>query len=49
LGRLTFDAVSARDYPVVQGAVLLVAALFLLVSTAVDLLYARIDPRISIR
>lgn len=49
LGRLTFDAVSARDYPVVQGAVLLVAALFLLVSMAVDLLYARIDPRISIR
>ncbi|WP_181767845.1 ABC transporter permease [Streptomyces albidus (ex Kaewkla and Franco 2022)] len=49
LGRLTFDAVSARDYPVVQGAVLLVATLFLLVSMAVDLLYARIDPRISIR
>ncbi|QPP05924.1 ABC transporter permease [Streptomyces bathyalis] len=49
LGRLTFDAVSARDYPVVQGAVLLVAALFLLVSLLVDLLYGRIDPRMSLR
>lgn len=46
LGRLTLDAVEARDYPVVQGAVLLVAALFLLVNLAVDLLYAAVDPRI---
>jgi peptide/nickel transport system permease protein len=49
LGRLTYDAVAARDYPVVQGAVLLVAALFLLVSFLVDVLYGRIDPRISVR
>lgn len=47
LGRLTYDAVAARDYPVVQGSVLLVAALFLLISFLVDLLYGRIDPRIS--
>ena len=46
LGRLTLDAVRARDYPVVQGAVLLVAALFLLVNLVVDLLYAAVDPRI---
>ncbi len=46
LGRLTLDAVQARDYPVVQGAVLLVAALFLAVNLAVDLLYAAVDPRI---
>lgn len=49
LGRLTYDAVQARDYPVLQGAVLLVAALFLLVNLAVDALYARLDPRISVR
>lgn len=49
LGRLVFDAVAARDYPVVQGAVLLVATLFLLVSFVVDVLYGRIDPRISVR
>ncbi len=49
LGWLTYDAVEARDYPVLQGAVLFVAALFLLVNLLVDLLYARLDPRISVR
>jgi peptide/nickel transport system permease protein len=49
LGQLTFDAVRARDYPVLQGAVLLVAALFLLTNLLVDLLYAKLDPRISVR
>jgi peptide/nickel transport system permease protein len=46
LGRLTLDAVGARDYPVLQGAVLLFAAMFLLVNLLVDLLYAAVDPRI---
>ncbi|WP_032710707.1 ABC transporter permease [Salinispora arenicola] len=49
VGRLTYDAVQARDYPVLQGAVLLVAALFLLVNLLVDVLYARLDPRIRVR
>ncbi|WDZ83356.1 ABC transporter permease [Micromonospora cathayae] len=49
VGRLTYDAVQARDYPVLQGAILLVAALFLLVNLLVDLLYARLDPRITAR
>lgn len=49
LGRLTYDAVEARDYPILQGAVLFVAALFLLVNLLVDLLYARLDPRISVK
>lgn len=48
LGRLVFDAVAARDYPVIQGAVLLVAVIFLLINLLVDLLYARIDPRIRL-
>lgn len=48
LGRLVFDAVSARDYPLIQGAVLLMAALFLLVNLIVDILYAVIDPRIRL-
>ncbi len=47
LGRLTLDAVQSRDYPVMQGAVLLFATLFLLVNFVVDLLYAALDPRIS--
>ena len=49
IGRLTFDAVQARDYPVLQGAVLLVAALFLLANLLVDILYARLDPRITVK
>jgi peptide/nickel transport system permease protein len=49
LGRLTYDAVLARDYPVIQGAVLLVAAIFLLANLVVDALYAIVDPRIRIR
>lgn len=48
LGRLVFNAVAARDYPVIQGAVLLIAALFLLINLIVDLLYAVVDPRIRL-
>lgn len=48
LGRLVFDAVASRDYPLIQGAVLLIAAMFLLVNLIVDVLYAVIDPRIRL-
>lgn len=48
LGRLVFNAVAARDYPVIQGAVLLIAALFLLINLLVDALYAVVDPRIRL-
>lgn len=48
LGLLVYDAVSARDYPVLQGAVLLIAAVFLLINLLVDLVYARVDPRITV-
>lgn len=48
IGRLVYDAVSARDYPVVQGAVLLIAIAFLAVNFIVDALYALIDPRIRL-
>lgn len=46
LGRLIYDAIIVRNYPVVQGAVLVVVVLFVLVNLAVDLSYAAIDPRI---
>lgn len=49
LGRLTYDAVQARDYPLLQGAVLVFAVIFLLVNLLVDLLYAALDPRIGHR
>jgi peptide/nickel transport system permease protein len=48
LGRLVYNAVAARDYPVIQGAVLLMAALFLLINLIVDALYAVADPRIRL-
>lgn len=46
LGLLALDAVLDRDYPVLQGAVLLFALFFLAINLFVDLLYARLDPRI---
>ncbi len=46
IGRLLLDAIFQRDYPVVQGTILLGAALFMLLNFVVDLLYAVIDPRI---
>ena len=46
LGLLAYNAVLGRDYPVLQGAVLLFAAFFLLVNLVVDLLYSYVDPRI---
>ncbi len=48
LGRLVFNAVATRDYPLIQGAVLLIAALFLLINLLVDVLYAVVDPRIRL-
>ena len=49
VGRLVVDAVFARDYPLVQGVVLLIAIGFILSNLAVDLLYGLLDPRIRIR
>jgi peptide/nickel transport system permease protein len=48
LGRLAFEAVQWRDYPVVQGVVLLVALVTLATNLAVDVLYAFLDPRIRL-
>jgi ABC-type dipeptide/oligopeptide/nickel transport system permease component len=48
LGLLLVDAIKHRDLPVIQGAVLLVAASFALVNLAVDVLYASLDPRIRL-
>ncbi|MDN4480970.1 ABC transporter permease [Demequina muriae] len=48
LGSLVYNAVGVRDYPVIQGAVLLIAVIFLAVNLLVDLLYAVVDPRIRL-
>lgn len=46
IGRLIYDAILVRNYPVVQGAVLVVVVLFVLINLLVDLSYSAIDPRI---
>ena len=46
LGRLTVDAILRRDYPVIQGLVLLFSFIYVLVNLAVDLVYTLVDPRI---
>jgi peptide/nickel transport system permease protein len=46
LGRLIYDAIVVRNYPVVQGSVLVVVVLFVVVNLIVDLSYSAIDPRI---
>ena len=47
VGSLLIDAIQGRDYPVVQGCVLLVSLAYVLVNLSTDLLYASIDPRIE--
>src|SRR2546426_219971 len=49
VGRLVVDAVFARDYPLVQGVVLVIAVGFILSNLIVDVLYGWIDPRIRSR
>jgi ABC-type dipeptide/oligopeptide/nickel transport system permease component len=49
IGRLAVDAVYKRDFPVVQGVVLVAAAGFVLVNLLVDMLYAAIDPRVKMK
>jgi peptide/nickel transport system permease protein len=48
LGRLLVEAISSRDYPVVQGCLLFVAFLYVFVNLVVDLLYPLFDPRIKL-
>jgi peptide/nickel transport system permease protein len=46
VGRLLLDAVRERDYPVIQGTILLVVVLYVVINLLVDVLYAILDPRI---
>ncbi len=46
LGRLTVDAILRRDYPVIQGVVLMFSFVYVLVNLVIDLLYTVLDPRI---
>lgn len=46
IGRLTVDAITRRDYPVIQGVILFFSVALILINLAVDLAYAAIDPRV---
>jgi peptide/nickel transport system permease protein len=46
VGRLTVDAILRRDYPVIQGVVLVFSAVYVLINLAIDLSYTLLDPRI---
>jgi peptide/nickel transport system permease protein len=48
LGRLIIQAIRLRDYPVIQGGVLVIAATYILLNLLTDLLYAWLDPRIRL-
>ena len=46
LGRLTVDAILARDYPVIQALILLTSLVYVAINLLIDLSYAVLDPRI---
>ncbi len=46
VGRLIIGAILRRDYPVIQGGLLLTAVIYVFVNLAVDILYATLDPRV---
>jgi peptide/nickel transport system permease protein len=47
MGSLAFDAISSRDYPVLQGTITVLALLIVLINLAIDIAYGIIDPRIG--
>ena len=47
LGRLLVQAIAARDYPLIQGCILVVLLIYVLINLAVDMLYVYIDPRVD--
>jgi peptide/nickel transport system permease protein len=46
LGRLTVDAIIRRDYPVIQGVILIVSGVYVLINLVIDVVYVVLDPRI---
>lgn len=48
IGKVTVDALEFYDFPVVSGSVLLVSVLFVMINIIVDLLYAKLDPRVAV-
>lgn len=48
IGRLVVQSILRRDYPVIQGVILIIVVLYLVINLLVDLAYARLDPRVSL-
>ncbi|MFT4192911.1 MAG: ABC transporter permease [Comamonas sp.] len=48
VGNLVVNAVLRRDYPVIQGALLVIAAIYVFINFAIDMLYAAVDPRVKV-
>jgi ABC-type dipeptide/oligopeptide/nickel transport system permease component len=48
LGRLTVDAINARDYPLVQGCILMIALTYIFANVVTDFAYRLLDPRIKV-
>jgi peptide/nickel transport system permease protein len=49
IGRLVVESILRRDYPVIQGVVLVIVCLCLVINLIVDLAYAWLDPRVSLK
>jgi peptide/nickel transport system permease protein len=49
MGRLIFEALESRDYPVISGIFLVVSAMIILANLLTDLIYAWLDPRVVLR
>jgi peptide/nickel transport system permease protein len=48
IGRLLYEGIFQRDFPLVQGVVIMIGIMFIVVNLIVDILYAYIDPRIRL-
>jgi peptide/nickel transport system permease protein len=48
MGKLTVDAILSRDFPTIQGVVLVFVLMYLIANTLIDLTYAYLDPRIRL-
>lgn len=49
VGMLLLESIYRRDYPVVQGCILIIAVIYVVVNTATDILYAEVDPRVRLK
>lgn len=49
VGMLLLESIQRRDYPVVQGCILIIAMLYVVINTFTDILYAKVDPRVRLQ